>query len=119
FTLRPTLPRVLAAPRRHGKLNDIDHVVILIQENRSFDHYFGTCPAVRGFSDPNALPGVFQQAFAPNQSVRPLAELLPYHLDTSAAGAGECTPDPGHSWATQHQSWHGGAMDAWGAAHAG
>jgi Lrp/AsnC family leucine-responsive transcriptional regulator len=36
-----------------ASLNDIQHVVILMQENRSFDHYFGTLSGVRGFSDPN------------------------------------------------------------------
>ena len=45
-----------AAAPAHGTLKDIKHVVILIQENRSFDHYFGTYPAVRGFGDSNALP---------------------------------------------------------------
>jgi phospholipase C len=102
-----------------GRLTDIDHVVIVIQENRSFDHYFGTYPAVRGFSDPNALPGVFSQAYAGNTSLPPVGRLLPYHLDTSSGGGGECTPDPTHGWGPQHQAWDGGAMDAWGAAHAG
>jgi len=37
-----------AAP---AKLTDIDHIVILMQENRSFDHYFGTLSGVRGFGD--------------------------------------------------------------------
>ena len=36
-----------------ASLSDIQHVVILMQENRSFDHYFGTLSGVRGFSDPN------------------------------------------------------------------
>ena len=38
-----------------AELSDIRHVVILMQENRSFDHYFGTMSAVRGFSDPRVL----------------------------------------------------------------
>jgi phospholipase C len=38
-----------------ASLSDIQHVVILMQENRSFDHYFGTLSGVRGFSDPNTL----------------------------------------------------------------
>ncbi|MGO8891232.1 MAG: alkaline phosphatase family protein [Streptosporangiaceae bacterium] len=38
-----------------GRLSDIKHVVILMQENRSFDHYFGTLPNVRGFADPKAI----------------------------------------------------------------
>jgi phospholipase C len=40
---------------KHASLKDIEHVVILMQENRSFDHYFGTMSAVRGYSDPNVL----------------------------------------------------------------
>jgi phospholipase C len=42
-------------PTSKPTLNDIEHVVILMQENRSFDHYFGTLSGVRGFSDPNVL----------------------------------------------------------------
>src|SRR5580693_9164133 len=42
-------------PRGSGRLSDIKHVVILMQENRSFDHYFGTLPGVRGFSDPSVM----------------------------------------------------------------
>jgi len=102
-----------------GRLSDIDHIVIVIEENRSFDHYFGTYPGVRGFADRYALPGVFEQAFAANTSVPPVGAVLPYHLDTGAGGGGECTPDPGHGWGTQHQAWDGGTMDGWGAAHAG
>src|SRR5207302_5914589 len=45
-------------PPSCAKLSDIDHVVILIQENRSFDHYFGSYRGVRGFSDQSAA---FQQ----------------------------------------------------------
>jgi phospholipase C len=47
------IKRALAAPSC-GTLNDIQHVVILIQENRSFDHYFGSYRGVRGFADPSA-----------------------------------------------------------------
>ncbi|MGH3398764.1 MAG: alkaline phosphatase family protein, partial [Streptosporangiaceae bacterium] len=53
------------APRGF-RLSQVKHLVFLMQENRSFDHYFGTFPGVRGFSDPTAirLPtsrSVFQQ----------------------------------------------------------
>jgi len=114
--VRPRIDAQAAAP---GQLSDIDHIVILIQENRSFDHYFGTYPGVRGFSDPGALTGVFAQNYAKNTTIAPVGKLLPYHLDTSSTGAGECTPDPGHAWDAQHQSWNNGAMDMWGAAHTG
>jgi len=43
----------LAAATSGGSLSDIKHFVILMQENRSFDHYFGTLSGVRGFADPN------------------------------------------------------------------
>ena len=45
----------LAASPRCGRLTDIEHVVILIQENRSFDHYFGSYRGVRGFADGHVL----------------------------------------------------------------
>src|ERR1700742_118243 len=53
----PTVRRALAAPASSAppSLRDIKHVVLLMQENRSFDHYFGTMAGVRGFNDPNAL----------------------------------------------------------------
>ncbi|MEP6684087.1 MAG: phospholipase C, phosphocholine-specific [Parafilimonas sp.] len=34
---------------------DAEHIVLLMQENRSFDHAFGTMRGVRGFNDPRAL----------------------------------------------------------------
>ncbi|MCH6043829.1 hypothetical protein MMA53_24770, partial [Salmonella enterica] len=56
------LPRAIqralavAPDRKTGTLNDVRHVVILMQENRSFDHYFGALPGVRGFADPHPAP---------------------------------------------------------------
>ena len=43
-----------AAQPRSARLSDIDHIIIVMKENRSFDHYFGTLSGVRGFSDPGA-----------------------------------------------------------------
>ncbi|OXV10860.1 hypothetical protein Egran_01378 [Elaphomyces granulatus] len=37
-----------------GSLKDIEHVIIFMQENRSWNSYFGTMAGVRGFNDPNA-----------------------------------------------------------------
>jgi phospholipase C len=90
-----------------GSLNDIKHVIFLIQENRSFDHYYGTYKGVRGFADPNALPGVFDQQGYPAPGFG--GELLPFHIDT--AKNGQCTHDITHSWGPQHLSWDNGAMD--------
>ena len=44
---------LLAAGARAGSIKDIEHVVLFMQENRAFDHYFGTMAGVRGFADPN------------------------------------------------------------------
>ena len=55
------LARAAAASPKTGTLRDIEHVVILIQENRSFDHYFGTLSGVRGFDDKNGRNHFFQR----------------------------------------------------------
>ena len=39
-----------------GTIQDVEHVVCLMQENRSFDHYFGSMAGVRGFADPFPIP---------------------------------------------------------------
>ena len=52
---RQRAPRARRRPAQGGSLRDIKHVVILMQENRTFDHYFGTLPEVRGFADPKAI----------------------------------------------------------------
>src|ERR1700732_5356553 len=90
-----------------GKLTDIEHVVILIQENRSFDHYFGSYRGVRGFADQSAA---FQQADPANTADPPIGKLLPFHLNTATANAA-CTHDITHAWVPQHQSWNNGAMN--------
>ena len=47
----------MAIPANHrtGSIHDVEHVVFLMQENRSFDQYFGTLRGVRGFADPRAV----------------------------------------------------------------
>src|ERR1700756_270386 len=90
-----------------SKITDIEHVVILTQENRSFDHYFGSYRGVRGFSDQNAA---FQQPDPANATSAPVGKLLPFHLDTSTTNAA-CTHDISHDWVPQHQSWNHGSMD--------
>ncbi len=90
--------RALAASPRHGKLSDIEHVVILIQENRSFDSYFGTFPGVRGFGDHKGRRAFFQKG-------RDGHTVHPFHFDTG------CMSDITHDWAPQHQAYNGGKMD--------
>jgi phospholipase C len=90
-----------------SKLTDIEHVVIFIQENRSFDHYFGSYRGVRGFADQSLA---FQQPDSANSINPPVGKLLPFHLNTSTTNAA-CTHDINHAWVPQHQSWNNGAMD--------
>ena len=51
----PSVLAALADPPRRGGLRAIEHVVILMQENRSFDHYYGTLRGVRGYGDRSAI----------------------------------------------------------------
>src|SRR4051795_1089302 len=77
--------RAGARPVVRGDLEQVQHIVILMQENISFDHYYGTLAGVRGFSDPDAptLAGgrsVFQQP----DPASPDGYLVPWRFDTSA-----------------------------------
>jgi phospholipase C len=116
--LPPNVIRALAdGPTRPGSLRDIKHIVLLMQENRSFDHYFGTMAGVRGFEDANALKldggrPVFYQPDALN----PNGYLLPFHLDTRKSSA-QKIPSTSHAWKVQHEAWNGGKMDQWLPAH--
>jgi len=116
--LPPSVRRALAqdAPRQ-SSLRDVKHVVLLMQENRSFDHYYGTMAGVRGFDDANAMKfsngrSVFHQPDPDN----PSGYLLPFHLDTRKTNA-QKHPSTSHSFGTQHASWNGGKMDNWLPAH--
>src|SRR6202790_3532225 len=100
-------PPTPGGPATCSKLTDIQHVVILIQENRSFDHYFGTYRGVRGFSEQSLS---FRQPDPANTTNPPIGTLLPFHLDTTTTNAA-CTHDITHDWVPQHQSWNNGAMN--------
>ena len=100
-----------AAAARTGTLRDLEHVVIFMQENRSFDHYFGTLRGVRGFADPRPmmLPGgsdVFHQPQAPGS-----AEVVtPFRLDAATTSA-QSLKSLDHSWKGSHERWKW--HDAW------
>jgi phospholipase C len=90
---------------------------MLMQENRSFDHYFGTLSGVRGFEDPHALRisnghPVFYQPFPGH----PDGYLLPYRLNTTISSA-QAIPSTSHAWSVQHAAWNNGRMDNWLPAH--
>src|ERR1700716_2769191 len=77
--LTKSIERALAVPAhsRTGTIKDVEHVVFLMQENRAFDHYFGSLRGVRGFSDPHAvrLPSGDPVWYQPDGS----SYVLPFH----------------------------------------
>ncbi|MGY2063158.1 alkaline phosphatase family protein, partial [Nocardia gipuzkoensis] len=78
----PIIERAHAAdPAGMGGLGDIEHFVLLMQENRSFDHYFGTLSGVRGFDDPS--PAWRQYGYAPGVGPTPDGYIEPFRLDTT------------------------------------
>src|SRR5438270_7748944 len=114
------IAQALAASPPCGSLGDIEHVVILIQENRSFDNYFGSYRGVRGFADPNVPAlgdgsglSIFAQPGYPGGFDGD--HLYPFHLDTFHNG--ECTNDINHSWGPQHTYWDNGKLDGFVTGH--
>jgi phospholipase C len=116
--LPPNVRRALAEPTpNRGSLKDIKHVVMLMQENRSFDHYFGTLAGVRGFDDPRAMTlSSGKSVFYQPDKTNPSGYLLPFHLDTLTTNA-QKMPSTSHSWQAQHDAWNQGRMDNWLPAH--
>jgi phospholipase C len=102
-------------PKCASKLKDIDHIVVVMQENRSFDQYFGTYPGVRGFDD-MSNPKAFQQLGYTGTGSKG-GKLLPFHLDGTMP-IGQCVDDPTHDWFPQHQSRNGGRNNLFYLSHA-
>ncbi len=115
-TMFGSIDRALAIPPavRTGTIEDIEHIIILMQENRSFDHYFGTMKGIRGFDDPRAaklktgLPIWYQPAPATG------GYLLPYRPDKHFGD--KFLEDVDHGWQGGHIAFNGGEMDGWVAA---
>ena len=105
------LNRALAIPanNRTRTIADVEHIIFLMQENRSFDHYFGTLRGVRGFGDPTVakFPGGEPVWRQPNGS----GYLLPFR-PTDDVGA-TFLPDPPHGWSDTHAAWNAGKYDRW------
>jgi phospholipase C len=136
--LRPAHARLIdaaLASSTSGGIGDIEHIVILMQENRSFDHYFGTMPGVTNFEDtraytsyaggPSTNPNtVFSQTMVDGRGklLYKLASgervLDPFELVSNPPTvAGQTTNDITHDWGPQHLAWNDGAMDQWAAQH--
>ncbi|TDP63792.1 phosphocholine-specific phospholipase C [Roseateles toxinivorans] len=128
-TFPPAIQRALAisANNRTGTIQDVEHIVVLTQENRSFDHYFGTLNGVRGFADPFPVPVVNKTGIAgrnvwvqPNAvtavpgrpSPGPVA-IAPFHLNTVQNFAYMRVSGTPHSWSDSQLAWDQGRMNAW------
>ena len=108
----PDLSRALAIPAsdRHRSIKDVEHVIFLMQENRSFDHYFGTLRGVRGFADPHPVRlGSGKSVWHQPDGAK---ELLPFRPEVPDLG-NTFLPDPPHGWTDGHQGWNGGRHDQW------
>ncbi len=110
----PSIRRALAIPANNatGTIRDVEYVVILMQENRSFDHYFGTLMGVRGFGDRFPIPlagglNVWQQTYTSGSRT-----VLPYHLDSQAGNAQRVSGTP-HSYPDAQNAWDLGRMNKW------
>jgi phospholipase C len=88
-----------------------------MQENRSFDHYFGTMAGVRGFGDRNALQlSTGRSVFYQPDPQNPECYLLPFHLDTTKSSA-QAIPSTSHAFTVQLNAWNNGKMDNWVPGH--
>jgi len=111
----------ISAHRRTRTIEDVEHVVILMQENRSFDHYFGTLNGVRGFGDrfpipvPDA-PGIARKTVWLQSSAGAEAGpavIAPFHLDTQQSfGVMRVTGTP-HRWPDAQAAWDDGRLHEW------
>ncbi len=116
LTLPPSIAKAWAidAKSKTGTIKDVDHVVILMQENRSFDHYFGTMNGVRGFGDRFPIPlagGRTVWAQASTKGGPPV--VAPFPLDTAKTFAHMRVEGTPHNWADAQYAWDNGRMSAW------
>ena len=114
-TFPRSISRALAIPanNRTGTINDVEHIVFMMQENRSFDHYFGTLRGVRGFADPRAvkLP-TGNSVFCQPDATNPDGFVLPFRPNASNLGQMYLLDTP-HGWNDTHAAWNGGVYDQW------
>ena len=111
-TFAKSIEKAVAVPafNRHGSIEDVEHVVFLMQENRAFDHYFGTLRGVRGYGDPR--PAMLRSGkpvwYQPDNG----GYLLPFHPTADNLGM-QFLEDTPHGWSDTHAAWNGGKYDQW------
>jgi phospholipase C len=114
-----SIGKALAIPAhyRTGTIADVEHIIILTQENQSFDHYFGMLRGVRGFSDPRAvkLPNgrpVWFQPNIPDTYGLGVSEVPPFRVNQPSLGL-TYLPGTEHDWNSGHEAWNMGWYDQW------
>ncbi|GGW36091.1 phosphocholine-specific phospholipase C [Arenibacter certesii] len=108
----PLVQKALAVVAHNAtqSIHDVEHIVILMQENRSFDHYFGTLKGVRGFGDRFPIPlESGQRAFyqSDGQKIVP-----PYRADRKSSNAALIKGTP-HDIADMQAAWNQGKYGLW------
>ena len=108
----PAIRRALAIPanNRTGTINDVEHVVILMQENRSFDMYFGTYKGVRGFGDRITIR-CRRTAASGNSTMAPAWSCRTTW--TASRGNAQRVSGTPHDYMDAQQAWDGGRMYQW------
>lgn len=110
--LPPAIQRALAIdPVAGSTFMDAEHVVLLMQENRSFDHTFGTLKGVRGYNNPRAisLPNKYPVWLQTNKKGHTYA---PFRLNIKDTKATWMSALP-HSWENQIAAGNDGKHDGW------
>jgi len=108
-----SVQQALATPARPGRLEDIKHVVIFMQENRAFDHYFGTAPGVRGLGDRTAVRGINGlPIFYQPDATRPEGWLGPFTMNAAHTNAYR-QGAPAFGYVDMMNAWAGGVADGY------
>ncbi|WP_152267106.1 phosphocholine-specific phospholipase C [Agriterribacter humi] len=91
-------------------IRDVKHIVILMQENRSFDHYFGTMRGVRGFGDRFPIPlESGERAFSQSDGKKIIP---PYHASKKTSNAALINGTP-HDFPDMQAAWNQGKYGFW------
>jgi phospholipase C len=72
--------RASESPALEDAIEHIQHVIFVVQENRSFDHYFGTYPGADGIPMSNDVPTVCVPDRVLNECVKPYHSTNPVNL---------------------------------------
>src|SRR5689334_5909031 len=110
--LPASLAKALAInPAPGSTFLDAEHIVLLMQENRSFDHTYGTLQGVRGFNDPRAItiPGRNLVWLQQNKAGTTYA---PFRFDIRRTKITWMDSLP-HSWANQVDARNNGKYNGW------